>query len=120
MSWELTNDRPIYMQLMDYIKLGIISGQYPAGSKLPSVRELASIAAVNPNTMQKALAELESTGLIYSNRTSGRFVTDNEELIHENKKNLAKDYCNNFFIKLKSLGLAQAEILELISECMNE
>ena len=82
MSWELTNDRPIYMQLMDYIKLGIISGQYPAGSKLPSVRELASIAAVNPNTMQKALAELESTGLIYSNRTSGRFVTDGFSTLH--------------------------------------
>ena len=120
MPWNLDSDRPIYLQLMERIQHDIISGTYRPGDKLPSVRELAMEASVNPNTMQKALAELESTGLIYSNRTSGRFVTDNEELIHENKKNLAKDYCNDFFIKLKSLGITQAEILELISECMNE
>ena len=120
MAWELTNDRPIYIQLMDYIRLGIISGKYPISSKLPSVRELAGEASVNPNTMQKALSELEATGLIFSNRTSGRFVTDNDELIYSIKKNLAKDYCNDFFVKLKSLGFTQEQILELINECMNE
>lgn len=114
MAWELNNEKPIYVQLMDYIKLGIISGRYNAGDKLPSVRELAHMASVNPNTMQKALSELESTQLIFSNRTSGRFVTDDSELISCCRKNLAMEYCDDFYEKLKSLGLTQAEINELI------
>lgn len=120
MAWELNNDRPIYAQLMDYIKLGIISGKYEAGSKLPSVRDLAKEASVNPNTMQKALAELEATGLITANRTTGRFVTDDNSLIHESKKFLATEYYNDFLTKLKSLGLTQSEIISLITECMKD
>lgn len=120
MAWELNNERPIYVQLMDYIKLGIISGKYPPGSKLPSVRDLAGIASVNPNTMQKALAELENSGLIYSNRTSGRYVTEDESLVENCRSNLATEYCNDFFIKIKSLGLTNEEILSLINNCINE
>lgn len=120
MAWELNNDRPIYMQLMDYIKLGIISGKYPSGSKLPSVRDLAQTASVNPNTMQKALSELENSGLIYSNRTSGRFVTEDESLVDECKNNLATEYCNDFFIKIRSLGLTDNEIVSLINSCISQ
>ena len=120
MAWELNNERPIYVQLMDYIKLGIISGKYPPGSKLPSVRELAGVASVNPNTMQKALAELENSKLIYSNRTSGRYVTEDETLVESCRSNLATEYCNDFFIKIKSLGLTDEEILSLINNCINE
>ena len=76
MPWNLDNDRPIYMQLMERIQQDIISGAYQPGDKLPSVRDLAVEAAVNPNTMQKALSELERCGLVYSQRTSGRFITD--------------------------------------------
>ena len=74
MTWHFENDRPIYTQLLEQIRLRIISGIYAAGSRLPSVRELAGEASVNPNTMQKALSELEQSGIIYSQRTSGRFV----------------------------------------------
>ena len=118
MAWELNNERPIYLQLMDYIKLGIISGKYPVGSRLPSVRELAQTASVNPNTMQKALGELENSKLIYSNRTSGRFVTEDELLIDSCRNNLATVYCNDFFIKIKSLGLTDDEIISLINTCL--
>lgn len=117
MPWELNSERPIYMQLMDFIKLSIISGHYKCGDKLPSVRELASTAAVNPNTMQKALAELEQTGLIYANRTSGRFITENKELIHTLKTTLAKEYCDDLVDKLTALGLTETEIRELLNEC---
>lgn len=117
MSWELNNEKPIYIQLMDYIRLSIISGRYSAGDKLPSVRELAQTASVNPNTMQKALSELENTGLIFSNRTSGRFVTDDSDLINQCRKNLATEYCNDFFEKLKSLGFSETEINALIDDC---
>lgn len=116
MPWELNNDKPIYVQLMDYIRLSIISGRYGAGDKLPSVRELAHTASVNPNTMQKALSELENTGLIFSNRTSGRFVTDDSCLINRCRKELAIQYCNEFFEKLKSLGFTQSEINTLIED----
>ena len=75
MAWALINDRPIYLQLMERIQTDIVSGKYKPGEKLPSVRELALDAAVNPNTMQKALSELERIGLVYSQRTSGRFIT---------------------------------------------
>ena len=78
MAWDLKSDRPIYSQLIEQIQLKIVSGVYPAGSKLPSVRDMASDASVNPNTMQRALAELENEGLLYSQRTNGRFVTEDE------------------------------------------
>ena len=81
MQWNLSDNRPIYLQLMDTITLAITSGALPAGSRLPSVRELAAQAGVNPNTMQRALSELERSGLLYSQRTAGRFVTDQFEII---------------------------------------
>ena len=76
MPWDLDDDRPIYLQLMERIQQDIISGIYKPGDKIPSVRDLALDAAVNPNTMQKALSELERSGLVYSQRTSGRFITE--------------------------------------------
>jgi DNA-binding transcriptional regulator YhcF (GntR family) len=116
MAWELNSDRPIYIQLMDNIKFNIISGRYRSGDRLPSVRDLAKEAAVNPNTMQKALSELEMTGLILSNRTSGRFVTEDNNLIRSIKKDLAKEYCNEFLDRLHNIGLNDEEIRELVKE----
>ena len=72
MPWNLDNERPIYLQLMERIQRDIISGVYKTGDRLPSVRDLAMDAAVNPNTMQKALSELERSGLVYSHRTYGK------------------------------------------------
>ena len=76
MGWNLKSDRPIYAQLIEQIELMIVSGMYPPGAKLPSVRDLAADAAVNPNTMQRALSQLETDGLLYTQRTSGRYVTE--------------------------------------------
>ena len=83
MAWDLDNGRPIYAQLVERIQMQIVSGLYPPGSRLPSVRELAAVAAVNPNTMQKAFAELERSGLIVTQRTNGRTVTEDAELIRD-------------------------------------
>ena len=97
MSWTLDNDRPIYLQLMERIQRDIIAGVYQPGDKLPSVRDLALEAAVNPNTMQKALSELERSGLVYSQRTSGRFITEDTEMLTQMKKELATEHIQEFF-----------------------
>ena len=91
MEYQFTNDKPIYLQLMDVFKAGIISGELPEGSRLESVRDLAVAAKVNPNTMQKALSELERLGLIRTERTTGRFITDDKEKIAEMKKEIAEE-----------------------------
>lgn len=113
MAWELEADRPIYAQLVERIQMQIVSGYYPAGGKLPSVRELAAIAAVNPNTMQKAFAELERNGLIVTQRTNGRNVTEDTELIETVRRNLAGELLQTFFSKMKELGYTKEQIREL-------
>ena len=116
MSWNLDSDRPIFIQIVERISLDIISGVYKPGDKLPSVRELAGIAAVNPNTMQKALSELERTGLVYSHRTSGRFITEDTQMIERLKASLAKEKIEEFFDHMSKLGFNKAEILTLIEQ----
>ena len=81
MPWDLKSDRPIYIQLIEEIQLRIFSGEYPPGSKLPSVRDIAQEASVNPNTMQRALSKLEEDGLVITHRTSGRTITEDVEMI---------------------------------------
>ena len=99
MPWDLSNDRPIYLQLMERIQQDIVSGFYSPGDRLPSVRELALEAAVNPNTMQKALSELERSGLVYSQRTSGRFITEDETMLKQLKSQLAEEHIRDFLRK---------------------
>ena len=118
MPWDLDNDRPIYLQLMERIQHDIISGVYRPGDKLPSVRDLALDAAVNPNTMQKALSELERSGLVYSQRTSGRFITDDESLLLRMKKNLAEDHIRQFLDQMNNLGFNSEETLDMITEAI--
>ncbi len=120
MPWELQNDRPIYLQLMEQIRQDIVSGKYKPGKKLPSVRELALDAAVNPNTMQKALSELERSGLVYSQRTSGRYITEDETMLNQLKHELAVAHIRQFFGKMKQLGFEHKEILSLIQELAKE
>ena len=116
MAWELDADRPIYAQLVERIQKEIVSGKYQPGEKLPSVRDLAAVAAVNPNTMQKALAELERMGLVYSQRTSGRFVTDDEGRIQEMKRETARETIQTFLQQMKNMGFEKEEIIDLIRE----
>ena len=114
MPWNLDNDRPIYLQLMERIQHDIISGVYKPGDKLPSVRDLAVEAAVNPNTMQKALSELERCGLVYSQRTSRRFITDNTNMLKEMRTELAREHIQNFFEQMRKLGFSDEDTLEMI------
>lgn len=116
MTWTLDNDRPIYLQLMERIQMDIISGKYNPGDKLPSVRDLAVDAAVNPNTMQKALAELERNGLVYSQRTSGRFITEDREMIKTLQHSLATEHIKDFINKMKQLGFDEEELSFLLTE----
>lgn len=96
--------------------MDIISGVYQPGDKLPSVRDLAREASVNPNTMQKALSELERTGLVYSQRTSGRFITEDIKMIDQLKADLAKEVISQFLEHMQNLGFQTEETLSLISE----
>ncbi|NLJ30599.1 MAG: GntR family transcriptional regulator [Clostridiales bacterium] len=120
MGWNLKSDRPIYSQLIEQIELMIVSGIYPAGSKLPSVRDMAGEASVNPNTMQRALAQLETEGLLYSQRTSGRFVTEDVERIMQTKQNLAMDLVNTFMASMNHLGYNREQIISLINHSAEE
>ncbi|MBQ3421464.1 MAG: GntR family transcriptional regulator [Romboutsia sp.] len=120
MSWNFTDDKPIYLQLMEQIQLRIICGTYKAGEKLPSVRDIASEASVNPNTMQKALTELERTGLVFSQRTSGRFITEDVKMIKDIRNDLAKDTINSFFKNMKKIGCTNEEIIELVKNISEE
>lgn len=120
MAWNLDADKPIYAQLMEIIQMQIVSGQYKAGDRLPSVRELAAVASVNPNTMQKALAELERNGLITTQRTSGRTVTGNTGLIQRTRAQLADEYVKNFFRMMKELGYPEDEIMSLVKHALEE
>lgn len=104
MAWEFDNERPIWVQVSERIRLRIVSGEYPAGSKLPTVRDFAAKAAVNPNTVQRALSDLESTGLVLTQRTVGRTVTDDVKLISDAREDLAKQYFIAYINKMKELG----------------
>ena len=111
MPWNLDSARPIYLQIIERVQMDIVTGQYQPGDKLPSV---------NPNTMQKALSELERSGLIYSQRTSGRFITEDKELIHQMKQELAAAEVSAFVAHMKQLGITPEEILQLLAKTMEE
>lgn len=114
MPWNFATDAPIYLQVAEVIRLRILTGEYPPGSSIPSVRELAQEAAVNPNTMQKALALLESTGLLYTQRTAGRRVTESQELIHCLRLEQAHTHIDQCRRQLAALGFSPEEIREML------
>lgn len=120
MAWTLDTDRPIYLQIVAIMQMQIVSGLYQPGDKLPSVRELAAQASVNPNTMQKAFSELERSGLIITQRTSGRIVTEDVEMIKEIRFELAKASIQDFIKKMKELGYEKEEIVMLLEEAAGE
>lgn len=116
MEWNFKDGIPIYAQIIDEMTMRIASNAYAPGDKLPSVRELAMDAGVNPNTMQRALAELERRGLVYSERTSGRFVTKEEEVLDNLHEELARKYFQEFAEKLRKIGMDKAAIKESIGK----
>ena len=116
MEYIFDNERPIYIQLVEIIRTQIVSGNLQKGERLPSVRELALTMKVNPNTMQKALVELENEGLVYTERTNGKFVTENENLIEKVKKDLAKEKVNTYLNSMKNIGISFEEAINYLQE----
>ena len=120
MEWNFRNGVPIYTQIIDEMTMRIASRAYEPGEKLPSVRDLALAAGVNPNTMQRALAELERRGLVFSERTSGRYVTKEAGVLKELHEDLAKKYIAEFYEKLRRIGMDKEEIREVLEKWMKE
>ena len=118
-SWKIDPNRPVFIQIMEIIKNRIASGIYQPGDKLPSVREIAHSAAVNPNTVQKALAELERTGLIYSQRAVGRFVTEDENQILGAKEESVDALVKAYFVGMGALGYNPQEAILLLEKNRN-
>ena len=116
MEWDIRNDQPIYTQLIQQVTLAILSGTFPCGGRLPPVREMAAEAGVNPNTMQRALAELERDGLVFSQRTAGRFVTEDKMMIDAAKLGLAENHIKTFLLAMTRLGYRREEILDLLRQ----
>lgn len=116
MKIEFDNNIPIYIQLLDFMKSYIVSGYFKSGDRLPSVRDLSSMFKVNPNTMQKALSELEDEGLIYTERTNGKFVTNDLNKIDAIKKSYANSIIDDFILKMNKIGISKNDAIKYIKE----
>lgn len=119
MAWNLDGYRPIYIQLVEILQSKIIAGEYKPGERLPSVRDFAAEAGVNPNTMQRAFANLEQMGLIVTMRTSGRTVADNPGIINQTGKKMADAEIEQFFARMKELGYDRQQALVMAEERLN-
>ena len=115
MSFNFCSDKPIYLQIVEHIKMQIIRKEYQPNDKLPSVRDYSIMFNVNPNTVQKALAELENIGLIYTERTNGKFITNNESIINNIKTQTMNDMINSFFESMKNIGINENEVLKILN-----
>lgn len=116
MVWKFNDEQPIYQQIISQIKERIVAGEWKAGDKLKSVRELALEAGVNPNTMQKALAELEREGLVYSQRTAGRFVSDNKEKTDRLQEEMTMECIKTFVAQMETMGYKKEQIIEMLNK----
>lgn len=116
MEWQIAAGRPVYIQLVEQLERAVVTGVYPPGERVPAVRDLAAQAQVNPNTMQRALAEMESRGLLVTQRTSGRTVTSDTALIAKTHQALAASLAQDFLAQAKALGLTREEILALLQQ----
>lgn len=114
MDFIFDNNIPIYIQLLDYLKIYLISGVFSPGDKLPSVRDFANTFKVNPNTMQKALTELEDMNLIYTERTNGKYVTNDNKLIEKLKDEYAITLAKSYFQGMKKIGLGKADSIKYL------
>lgn len=119
MAWELNSDRPIYAQILEKLQVRIVCGTYKPGEWLPSVRDLAAEASVNPNTMQRAFTELERSGLVITQRNMGRVVTQDIQLIEAAKHRMAVTQMNSFFENMRQLGYSDGEIISLVNQTAN-
>lgn len=114
MDWNFESDRPIYIQLVEKMKIAIISGKYKPGDRLPSVRDFAIEIKANPNTVQRAYSELEEDGLVITQRTNGKFVTEDINLIKQMREEIAKQNLEKFIDNMTQLGFTEDEIREYL------
>lgn len=120
MAWNFTTDKPIYVQIVETMKQDIFRGHYKSGDRLPSVRELAMEAAVNPNTMQRAFAQLEQEGLIETQRNTGRTVTTNQTILNSSRESMAETLTLEYLNKMKSMGSNPQDAIRLIEKLKKE
>lgn len=116
MDFNFNNERPIYVQLIDKIREAIVCQFYPSGSRIPSVREFSRLAQVNPNTVQKALSELEKESLIITDRTNGKFVTNDKRNIEKTKEYLAKCKVKSYIYDMQKIGISLEESINYLQE----
>ena len=116
MEWNITGGRPVYIQLVEQLELALVNGTFPPGSRIPAVRELAAQAGVNPNTMQRALQELESRGLLQAQRTAGRTVTAEPERLQTLRRKRAAALAAEFLRQMNALGLTRDETEQLLHQ----
>lgn len=116
MAWSFTSDRPVYLQIADRITKSVLSEEYQAGEQLPTVRQLAMEAAVNPNTVQHAFAELENEGIIISKGTLGRFVTEDTQVVEICRKKMAERLVLSFVENMEQLSLSKEQAIAMIEE----
>lgn len=114
MAPKFDNNIPIYIQLVEQIKIDIISGKIKPGDRLPSVRDYALEMKVNPNTMQKALQELEEIKLVYTERTNGKYVTEERKLIEKYKKQYADELSKKYFHNMEEIGYTKEETIKYL------
>lgn len=120
MAWSFSSDRPVYLQIAQRIRRSVLSGEYPPGAQIPSVRQLALDATVNPNTVQHAFSDLESEGIILSRGTQGRFVTDDTAIIERCRQAVAQQYVRSFLNDLRQLGIPAEQAISMIKEAEHE
>lgn len=120
MHWNITAGRPVYLQLVEQLELALLTGEFPPGSRIPPVRELAAEAEVNPNTMQRALQELEGRGLLQAHRTAGRTVTADEATLHALRQRRAAALAQAFLQQMRGLGLTPDEVRALLEQTHKE
>lgn len=120
MFWKFSSDRPIYTQLIEKVEYLILSGELKPSQKIPSVREFADIASVNPNTMQKALSELEKKQLIITQRTSGKFITDDTKLIEQIKNQTANSLSKNYIFEMNKIGYSKNDCIDFLNNYKGE
>ncbi len=116
LAWKFTSDKPVFLQIADRLTKSVLSGEYKPGEQIPSVRQLALEAAVNPNTIQHAFSELENNGLIISKNTVGRFVTDDKAIIEVCRNELAKNIAKDFIKNMAQLSISTEQAIKIIEE----
>lgn len=120
LQWKFSGNQPVYVQIMEHIRSAVLMGEFPPGARIPPVREFAAIAQVNPNTMQRAMVELEREGLLISCGTMGRFVTNDLSVVEQMRKRVVDATVQSCAAQFRALGVSMAQAAQLLLETEQE